>query len=106
LLQKQGAGFGFSVDIRNVLGSVLYSMFDFINVLCCNAPSSLTTPSVGGGSNIGTYFDIDAKVVQRDIDGDYPICYEKMVANGRKVKKEPIVFCKACGNNVHNDYFH
>ncbi|KAH8938433.1 hypothetical protein BDL97_16G082400 [Sphagnum fallax] len=59
----------------------------------------------GGGSEIGSDFDTAAKVVQRDIDGDCPICYEKMVADGGKGKKEPIVFCKACGNNVHRDCF-
>lgn len=84
---------------------IQYSHFDFINVLCSNAPSPPATPNVGGGSKIGTDFDTAAKVVQRDIDGDCPICYEKMVADGGKGKKEPIVFCKACGNNVHRDCF-
>ncbi len=81
------------------------SHFDFINVLCSNVPSPPATPNIRGGSEIGTDFDTTTKVVQRNIDGDYPICYEKMVVDGGKGKKEPIVFCKACGNNVHHDCF-
>lgn len=44
------------------------------------------------------------KGIQRDIDGDCPICYESMAGDGGKAK-EPVVFCKACGNNVHRDCF-
>lgn len=42
--------------------------------------------------------------LQREIDGDCPICYEPM-ANKDGKPSESIVFCKTCGNNVHADCF-
>ncbi|CAM6112280.1 unnamed protein product [Calypogeia fissa] len=45
-----------------------------------------------------------AKTVQREITGDCPICYEGM-DDGHGKAKEPVVFCKVCGNNVHRDCF-
>lgn len=44
------------------------------------------------------------KSVQRDLDGDCPICYEAL-ASGDGKPGEPVVFCKTCGNNVHRDCF-
>lgn len=44
------------------------------------------------------------KSIQRDLDGDCPICYEAM-AGGDGKPREPVVFCKTCGNNVHRDCF-
>lgn len=44
------------------------------------------------------------KPLQRDIDGDCPVCYEPMASNDGK-PLEPVVFCKMCGNNVHSDCF-
>ena len=44
------------------------------------------------------------KGIQRHVDGDCPICYESMAGDGA-IAKEPVVFCKACGNNVHHDCF-
>ncbi|KAI5062160.1 hypothetical protein GOP47_0022699 [Adiantum capillus-veneris] len=45
-----------------------------------------------------------SKPLQREIDGDCPICYEPMAAGDGK-PLEPVVFCKTCGNNVHADCF-
>eukprot|EP00250_Pteridium_aquilinum_P001242 c11450_g1_i1 orf=69-1001(-) len=45
-----------------------------------------------------------SKSVQREIDGDCPICYEPMASSSVK-PSEPVVFCKTCGNNVHADCF-
>ncbi|KAH9292626.1 hypothetical protein KI387_042189, partial [Taxus chinensis] len=42
----------------------------------------------------------DKAIVQRDLEGDCPMCYEPL-AGGREV----VVFCMICGNNVHIDYF-
>ncbi|KAG0611057.1 hypothetical protein M758_7G111400 [Ceratodon purpureus] len=42
--------------------------------------------------------------IQRDLEGDCPICYEAMAGNNGK-PGEPVVFCKSCGNNVHRDCF-
>lgn len=44
------------------------------------------------------------KSIQRDLDGDCPVCYEAM-ATGDGKPGEPVVFCKICGNNVHRDCF-
>lgn len=44
------------------------------------------------------------KPVQREITGDCPICYEQM-DDGNNKAKEPVVFCRVCGNNVHRDCF-
>lgn len=47
---------------------------------------------------------VPAKTVQREISGDCPICYEGM-EEGTGKAKEPVVFCRVCGNNVHKDCF-
>ncbi|XP_024387869.1 uncharacterized protein [Physcomitrium patens] len=44
------------------------------------------------------------KSIQRDINGDCPVCYEAMAGDDNK-PVEPIIFCKSCGNNVHRDCF-
>jgi hypothetical protein len=40
------------------------------------------------------------KSVQRDLEGDCPVCYEPLDG-----VKEDVVFCRVCGNNVHRDCF-
>lgn len=42
----------------------------------------------------------EEKRVQRDLEGDCPVCYESLEG-----AKEDVVFCRVCGNNVHRDCF-
>lgn len=44
------------------------------------------------------------KSIQRDLEGDCPVCYEALAGNDGK-PGELVVFCKTCGNNVHRDCF-
>ena len=64
------------------------------------------------GVSISTTAAAAAATKQRPIEGDCPICYEPLTPDGnedgsrKKAKKaEAIVFCHACGNNVHGDCF-
>lgn len=64
----------------------------------------ITAGKEAGQGAVGECKTEAEKGAQRTIEGDCPVCYESMAGEGGKAK-EPIVFCKACGNNVHRDCF-
>lgn len=41
--------------------------------------------------------------VQRELEGDCPICFEELKPENRPA--EAVVFCHTCGNNIHRDCF-
>lgn len=74
------------------------------HISCLNEENVLASQKVRArfreiaGSNSGKE-ERDRKV-QRDLEGDCPVCYEPLDR-----AKEDVVFCRVCGNNVHRDCF-
>lgn len=77
---------------------------ELLQISCLNEENVLASHQVRArfreiaGSSTGT--KKDDKRVQRDLEGDCPVCYEPLDG-----VKEDVVFCRVCGNNVHKDCF-
>ncbi|KAK9848236.1 hypothetical protein WJX84_001782 [Apatococcus fuscideae] len=57
-----------------------------------------------GKTEAGAAADAAGAKARRAIEGDCPICFEDLQAEGNGAQ-EPLVFCKECGNNVHKQCF-